>query len=464
MIDLTLLDVATAVGGVAVGDVDLVVRGPVLVDSRSASPGALFAAVVGEHADGHDFAAAAAANGAVAALTTRPLTVLPCVVVDDVVAALSRLAGTVLSRLREAGRPRVVGVTGSTGKTSTKDLLAQVLAPRGETVAPVGSYNNEIGLPLTVLRASPATEHLVLEMSARGLGHITALCQVAPLDVGVVLNVGSAHVGEFGSRAAIATAKAELVAGVVDDGVTVLNADDDLVAAMRSHARGRVVTFGCRPDADVAASGVRLDDRGRAAFRLESTAGSHPVSMQLVGEHHVANALAAAAAAIECGVPPADVAASLSTAVPLSRWRMEMRRTSDGVTVINDAYNANPESMQAALRALVRVAGDGPTWAVLGMMAELGAETDRQHALLGELCAALAVSHVVVVGAEAAGVADAARRGGVDTVECPDVESAVALLEERLEPGDTVLVKASRSVGLERVAEALAPATAGEAA
>ncbi len=466
MIPMSLDAVAAAVRGrladPATGHV--VVKAPAVVDSREVGAGGLFAALLGEHVDGHNFAGEAAARGAAAALASRPVGGLPAVLVDDVVAALGGLAQHVLVALRQRTALTVIGITGSSGKTSTKDLLAQVLAGAGSTIAPVGSFNNEIGLPLTVLRAEASTRHLVLEMSARGTGHIAALCAIAPVDVAVVLNVGTAHIGEFGSRAAIAAAKAELVGGLVDDGVAVLNIDDPLVAAMQSRARGRVVTVGRTDSADVRAADVMLDSAGRASYSLVTAGATTEVGLQLVGEHHVANSLAVAAVALELGMPQDAVARALSDAVALSRWRMEMRQTADGVQVVNDAYNANPESMRSALASLVHIAAGRPTWAVLGQMAELGDTAESEHEALGRHCVALGVSHVVAVGTVAGGIADAVRSAGGTAFVCADVDAAVVLLRARLRPGDTVLVKASRAAALERVAEALAPMNSGEAA
>ncbi|HVE63248.1 MAG TPA: UDP-N-acetylmuramoyl-tripeptide--D-alanyl-D-alanine ligase [Mycobacteriales bacterium] len=463
---MTLDAVASAVAGrvaePATGRV--VVDAPVVVDSRQATAGALFAAVVGEQVDGHSFAGDAAERGAVAALASRPVTGLPAVLVDDVVAALGALAQHVLATLRTVAAPSVVGITGSSGKTSTKDVLAQVLAASGPTIAPAGSFNNEIGLPLTVLRADASTRHLVLEMSARGIGHIAALCAIAPVDVAVVLNVGTAHLGEFGSREAIAAAKGELLDGVVGGGSTILNVDDPLVAAMTTRARGRVVTVGQAAAADVRAADVTLDPAGRASYTLVTSAGSSLVQLQLVGGHHVANSLAAAAAALELGMTQEAVTDALCAAVPLSRWRMEMRQTPDGVRLVNDAYNANPESMRAALAALVHIGAGQTTWAVLGPMAELGDDGPAEHLALGRHCVEIGVSHVVAVGEAARAIADGVRSGGGDVVECADAQAAVELLRARLVQGDTVLVKASRAAGLEQVADALAPDRSGEAA
>ena len=444
MIPLTLQEIAGAVGGRLDGvpDPGAAVTGAVEFDSRLVGPGGLFVALPGERVDGHDFAGTAVAAGAVGVLAARPVGV-PAIVVPDVLAALGALAHQVLARLP---RLTVVGVTGSSGKTSTKDLLAQLLARLGPTVAPPGSFNNEIGHPYTVLRADAATRYLVLENSARGIGHIAQLCAIAPPRIGVVLNVGSAHLGEFGSREAIAAAKGELVEALPAGGVAVLNADDPLVAAMAARTRARVRTFGTR--GDVRASEVRLEG-GRARFLLN---GTEPVALRLYGEHHVSNALAAAAVALELGMPPREVAAALSEAGPVSRWRMEVTDRADGVTVVNDAYNANPESVRAALDALGRIAGERRRWAVLGQMAELGAGADEEHAAVGRLVAGLGIARLVVVGEQAAPMHAAAVAEGADSVRVPDAAAAVDLLRRELRPPDVVLVKASRAAALERVA------------
>jgi UDP-N-acetylmuramoyl-tripeptide--D-alanyl-D-alanine ligase len=373
VIPLTLAEVAEAVGGRLTRG-DGTVTGKVTVDSRAVAPGDLFVAVPGERVDGHDFLGAAAAAGAVAALSTRPDDALPCVVVDEPVAALGRLAAAVHARLA-AGGLTTLGITGSSGKTSTKDLLGQVLATAGPTVSPPGSYNNDIGLPLTVLDADEDTRFLVLEMGSRGRGHIARLCRVARPDVGVVLNVGSAHLGEFGSADGIAVAKGELVEALPAEGTAVLNADDPRVIGMAPRTRARVVTTGVGgrdgSTADVRAEDVVLDEAGRAGFTLVTGGVRAAVRLQVVGAHQVANALSAAGAALAAGMTPEDVAAALSAAVPRSRWRMEVTRRDDGVTVVNDAYNANPESMRAALAALAGLPARRRV-AVLGAMAELG--------------------------------------------------------------------------------------------
>ncbi|ROO83959.1 UDP-N-acetylmuramoyl-tripeptide--D-alanyl-D-alanine ligase [Actinocorallia herbida] len=459
MIALSLDRIAALAGGTAHGGpadpAACVVTGPVVIDSRLAEPGALFVALPGERADGHDFAPAAVAKGAVAVLGTRPLPGIPTAVVPDVVAALGRLARGVLAELPEL---TVVGVTGSSGKTSTKDLLAQVFAAAGPTVAPPGSLNNEIGHPLTVLRGDAATRYLVLEKAARGVGHIRYLTDIARPSIGVVLNVGTAHLGEFGGREAVAQAKGELVEALDADGTAVLNADDPLVAAMASRTAARVVTYGRDPSADVRAEAETYDGEGRASFTLVTPEGAAPVTLRLHGAHAVSNALAAAAAARAAGLPVTLVAQALSQAAQLSRWRMEVTHRADGLTVVNDAYNANPESVRAALDALARMAEGRRTYAVLGPMAELGPSSVAEHEKIGQHAARTGVAGLIAVGPDAAPLLEGAKRIGTWNGECvqvDDVGTAVAVLGERLAPRDVVLVKGSRVAGLERVAQAL---------
>ncbi|MBL7500359.1 UDP-N-acetylmuramoyl-tripeptide--D-alanyl-D-alanine ligase [Frankia sp. CN7] len=472
MIPLTLAEVAGATDGRLGGGADpAALVTSVVVDSRLVRPGSLFVALPGARADGHDFAASAVAAGAVAVLAARPVDV-PAVLVADPALGLVRLAG----HARTLAKATVLAVTGSSGKTTTKDLLADLLGTLGPTIAPPGSFNNEIGLPLTLLRLEADTEYAALEMGARGLGHIATLCAIARPHVGLVLNVGSAHVGEYADgRAGIAAAKGELAEAASD--VAVLNADDELVAGMRPRAAGRVVTFGTAPGADVRAERVEIDHAGRASFDLVAGGERHRVALALVGAHQVSNALAAAAAAWAVGMAPAAAATALAAARPRSRWRMEVTTTAGGLVVVNDAYNANPESMRAALRALADLGrapaepalgrADGPvtgagrrrTWAVLGPMAELGAAADGEHAELGAFAAGLGIDRVVVVAEAARPLAAAAEAAGTRVDWVADVDAAVALLADATPgAGDVVLVKASRSYGLERVARALTEA------
>src|SRR6478672_8707978 len=457
MIELTPGQVAAVTQGTLRGaDPMARVTGSVEFDSRLITPGGLFVAFAGEHTDGHEHAAAAVEAGALAAVVTRPVPV-PHVLVGDGLAAMAALATEVARHLSAT----VIGITGSSGKTSTKDLVAALVERAGPTIAPPGSFNNELGHPYTVLRADASTRFLVLETSARGIGHIRALTRIASPRIGVVLNVGSAHLGEFGSREAIATAKGELVEALpaaTDGGVAVLNGDDPLVARMANRTRARVVTVGESPGVDVRADHVRLDDLGHATFRLSAPAGTTTVSLPLVGGHHVDNALAAAAVAMECGLSVPAIAETLSAAGPRSRWRMELVERNDG-------YNANPESVRAALKTLAAIGRARParTLAVLGEMAELGADAADEHDAIGRLAVRLDISRLIAVGAAARPMAHGAALEGSwdgESTWVADSDAALTLLQHELRPGDVVLVKASRAASLERIAIALGDASA----
>ncbi|HEY3733526.1 MAG TPA: UDP-N-acetylmuramoyl-tripeptide--D-alanyl-D-alanine ligase [Streptosporangiaceae bacterium] len=457
MIPLSLAELAAITHGVLdlVPDPQAEVRGPVVIDSRQVAPGGLFVALPGERADGHDFAAAAVAAGAVAVLASRPVGV-PALIVPDAEAALAPLARAVAARLPQL---TIAGITGSSGKTTTKDLLAQLAERLGPTVAPPGSFNNELGHPLTVLRADEQTRYLVLELGARGRGHIARLCAIAPPRLGAVLNVGRAHVGGyFVDQREVADAKGELVEALPAHGFAALNADDPEVIKMASRTAAHVIKFGLARHADVRAEGVTMDDAGRPSFTLVTPAGRAPVRLNLRGEHNVSNALAAAALAGPLGMTPGQVADGLSAAVARSGRRMEVTRRPDGVTVINDAYNANPDSMRAALTALASISGGGRGFAVLGTMAELGGNSAAWHEEIGAFAARLGVSALIVVGDEATPMlAGAKSQPGWpgELLAVPDGRAAAAALRQRIGPGDTVLVKASRSVGLWSVADEL---------
>jgi UDP-N-acetylmuramoyl-tripeptide--D-alanyl-D-alanine ligase len=450
VIPMSLQEIADAVGGTVAADVaDLVVTGPPYVDNRAPVPDGLFVAVVGERVDGHDYA-----DGAHAVLGSRP-TGAPTVVVDDPVVALGRLARHVVERIPGV---TVLALTGSQGKTGTKDYLAQVLGEAGPTVATAGNHNNEIGVPLTVLTADAETRYLVVEMGARGIGHIAYLCELAPPQVAAVLNVGTAHIGEFGSRAAIAQAKGEIVEALPADGTAVLNAGDELVAGMAGRTNARVLTFGA--GGDLAARGVEVDDLDRPSFEVGSAGEWHPVTLRHSGAHQVENALAAAAMAIAVGVPLERVAGALSAAASSSPMRMELHERADGLVVINDSYNANPASTTSALRALSVIGNrrGRRTVAVLGEMRELGDSAHAGHAEVGAAAAALGIDVVVVVGEPATGIADGLR-GATDwtgeAIVTAGRDEAVAWVRENVAAGDVVLVKASNGVALWVIADQL---------
>lgn len=448
MIPLRLSEVAAVVGGELHGE-DLLLRGPAYVDSRTPVPEGLFVALVGERTDGHEYAATAHA-----VLGSRP-TSRPTVVVEDPVVALGLLARHVVDRLDVT----VHAMTGSQGKTGTKDYLASVLrtlAGEDAVVATTGNNNNELGVPLTVLRADATTRHLVVEMGARGIGHIAYLCGIAPPSIAAVLNVGTAHVGEFGGREQIAQAKGEIVEALGADGTAVLNADDPLVAAMAPRTQARVMTFG--ETGRLRWREATLDRLGRPSFTLDLDGELCTVQLRQTGQHQVKNAAAAAAMAIAAGFTLPAVAQALGDAQAASRWRMEVTERSDGMVVVNDAYNANPDSVAAALEAVHAIARATPgrrTVAVLGEMKELGAEHDAGHRAVGAIAAELGIDVVVVVGEAARGIADTAAGGAGEVIVTPGREEAAAWVRQNAGPEDVVLVKASRGAALEWVAERL---------
>ena len=468
MIPVTVEHAAEVLGVTPVGGGDTQIAITSLVaDSRTVSLGALFVALRGERTDGHDFVTAARANGAVAALVSRPVDAGLSLVVPDPLEGLASLARDQVDQGHDRGM-RVLAVTGSQGKTSTKDMLAQILEPHGATISPLGNLNNELGLPLTVGRISPDTRFLIAEMGARGIGHIAYLCRIAPPDVSMVLNVGVAHVGEFGGRAAIAQAKGELVEALADDGVAVLNADDPLVWAMRSRTDAKVLAVGLATepawDSAVWASDLVSDAFDRFRFVLNSRLDDQmhcqvEVQLALSGRHQVANSVAAAGAALAVGTPLKAIGTALAKAQPRSRWRMELCTRADGVLVINDTYNANPDSMRAAIDTLAEIGrgrSGGRTWAVLGDMLELGASSEVEHAALGRHVAKRGVSGLITVGDHAVVVAEAAIVAGMDperVVVSRDRAEAVKQIQSDLAPADVVLIKASRGLALDTVAE-----------
>lgn len=430
---LPLTYVAAATAGEVRGP-DVMVDGA-CIDSRLIRPGQLFVALRGAR-DGHDFVDAALAGGAAACLVDKPPPSGTCVVVPDTFVALTALATAARYRLPR----RVVGITGSVGKTSTKDLLAAALSRRWRVSASPKSFNNELGVPLTVLGTPDDAEVVVVEMGARGQRHVASLCAVARPLVGVVTTVGVSHAEFFGTVEDIARAKGELIEALPEEGTAVLNAEVPLVAAMAGRAVARVLTFGLTTG-DVRAEAVTLDDALRPRFRLGSPWGNTVVSLAVSGHHHVTNALAAAAAALACDTPLEEVAAGLGDA-RLSPWRMQLERSPSGALVLNDTYNANPLSTEAALRGLAALPAERRT-ALLGVMAELGDVGPAEHARIGALAAELGIRVISIAAPEYGGEPAA------------DADDALARLGP-VGPGDAVLVKGSRAAGLESVAGTLA--------
>ncbi|AOH44613.1 UDP-N-acetylmuramoyl-tripeptide--D-alanyl-D-alanine ligase [Propionibacterium sp. NM47_B9-13] len=473
---MRVLDIATLAQWVEAAPVDDSAQvGPdVVIDTRKVTPGALYIALPGARVDGHDFTQAAQDAGAAAVLTTRSTDAqVPHLIVDDGRAGLSRLARHVVATERERGM-LTIALTGSSGKTSTKDMLAQILETFGPTVAPVGSFNNEIGAPLTACRSNEDTSFLVSEMGARGLGHISWLTSIVPPDVAMVLNVGIAHLGEFGSREVIAQAKGEIVGALAPDGWAVLNAADNLIAGMASRTHGHIAWFSPdadhrRPDAEIEAwaESIHADDLDRHSFTLAARYGGttwrSPVSLTTMGAHQVANAVAATAAALAAlamndGTDEQTViqiAGALSNAVSRSAMRMQLRERADGLVLVEDCYNANPDSMAASLAAMghvlaARRARDPQTRgvAVLGDMLELGADSARLNAESGRRAAQAGFDVIIAVGDEAESIADGAQTEGAHVIVATVEEAARSL---GWTSHDVVLLKASRGLALERV-------------
>ncbi|MBT1672521.1 UDP-N-acetylmuramoyl-tripeptide--D-alanyl-D-alanine ligase [Curtobacterium flaccumfaciens] len=490
MIAMTLAEIATAVGGELIGgaqatDVaepgDLVVEGSVETDSRLVRPGSVFFALPGEVTDGRRFVPVAVDAGAALVITPERVdTTAPQIVVADGYEALAALAHEVVTRVRMStadrvdadGRPaplRVVGITGSNGKTSTKNMLRTILDQHGATVAPEGSFNNHVGAPISMLRVTYDTRYLVVEMGASGVGHIAKLVSIAEPDLGVVLKVGLAHAGEFGGIEATQRAKSEMVTDLPETATALLNVDDDRVASMRDLTAARVVGFGTSAEADYRITGIETDRSG-TRFTLTAPPGQPggpdhvDVRLAILGEHHAMNASAALTVAHLWGVPLADGAAALASMTRAERWRMELLQGGpEGVTVINDAYNASPDSTAAALRTLAQIVRPGErTVAVLGEMAELGEYSVEEHDRIGRLVVRLGIGQLVVVGRGAMPIHQAATLEGSwdgESVYIEDVDDAVRAMQEMLRPGDVVLVKSSKSAELRFLGDRLGGVT-----
>ena len=439
--------IAEAVSGRVVGN-DVPVTGPVVTDSREAQAGSLYVARRGESADGHAFVSGAVERGAVAVIVEHEVDeAVAQIVVEDSTEALGALARAHVTKLRSSGDLDVIAMTGSVGKTTTKDLLLQIMSEDGPTVAPKLSFNNEVGLPLTVLLADESTRHLVLEMGASGPGHITYLTDIVAPDVAIELCVGHAHVGGFGGFEGVAAAKAELIKGTRPGGPVILNTDDPNVEAMAPLATGRVIRFSASGNerADVLARDVRLDRADRASFTLVTPEGEAPIDLKIVGRHHVANALAAAAGALTLGVSLEIVASVLSCARVLSPHRMdvhELRVDGTDLTLIDDSYNANLDSMRAGIAALASIGRDSQRIAVLGEMLELGEDSQSLHQQVGALIADAGVDTLIGLGADAYYYLE----GAPDVLNrevAADPQDAARLALEHAKDGAVVLVKGS---------------------
>lgn len=447
MIDLSVADIAEIVGGKSFGDSVAIVTAEPFFDSRSAIPGGIFLALEGEQVDGHNFVEEALAKGGVTAFTTRQVG-SNCIVVADVLEAISKLGAEVRRRLPKM---KVIGITGSQGKTTTKDIARHVLSIAGETIAPSQSFNNDLGVPLTLLRASAKTRFCVLEMGARHEGDIARLVQMAKPDIGVVLVVGTAHIGEFGSREAIARTKSEIVSNLSKDAIAILGTYDEFTPKMASQTPATVMYFGEKTSCDVRATDIDIRE-GRAHFDLVSKAGREPVALRLIGRHQVPNALAAAAIATALQMPIDKIASGLSTAEIASKWRMEISDIGS-LLLINDSYNANPESMRAALETLRYFAQErgGRAWAFIGKMHELGENSQRDHQSITAFADQMGIDHVVAVNTPEYGNTSGAQ---LLVQHVSSFDEALAISKE-ITPGDVILVKGSRAEGLEKLSDAL---------
>lgn len=462
MFRITLNEIAQVVGGQVIGDGELVVT-DLATDSRTAKQGDLFAAIVGQRIDAHDKVDQALAAGAVATLCTKSVPgnhiLIPAPSTgdtDSVIGALGKIAKYVRS-LNSA--LTVIGITGSSGKTTTKDVVGQVLAKHSATYAPVGSPNNELGLPQTILQAPMDTKYLVAEMGMRGLGHIKYLVDIAKPNISVVTNVGQAHIGEVGSIENIAIAKSEIVRDLTSNDFAVLNYDDTRVRKMSEVTQAKVITYGFSNNADFQAKNVTTKANGACDFDLVSGGQSAKVSLLIPGEHNVYNALAASAVASILGMDLPSIAAALDQVTIKSKWRMEVSELKNSITLINDAYNANPESMAAALKTLASIETIGRRWAILGTMHELGNEAMTEHDRIGRLVVRLNIDQLVVVGDTAKALhLGAAQEGSWDgeSVWFADFAQACDYIYKRVKPNDVLLFKASRSEAFDRLAELVA--------
>lgn len=453
MIHVTASELALVLGAELVGDGEVAVTGSVETDSRLVGKGTLFIAKPGEQADGHDFVADAKQKGAVLAIVQKTVDVqITQLVVGDSVEALGRLAAWLIKLLKSKGKLRVIGITGSNGKTTTKNMLRAILSRLGKTIAPIESFNNRVGAPISMLRADLETEFLVVEMGAEGLGSISYLANMASPDIGVILKVGMAHAGEFGGIENTALIKGELAEAIQDGGHLVLNADDGMVFAMKDKTQAKVHWFGTTTESEYLATGVVLSKSG-TSFELNWPDGEvTTVALRILGEHHIMNALAAATVSTLLGATKSQIVEALEAIELAERWRMQRVVRSDGVTIINDAYNASPDSMKAALQTLAQLGKMGSkTIAVLGEMAELGEYSIHEHDSIGRLVVRYNIDQLVVVGAGAKLIHMGATQEGSWDGESQfflSIAEALEYLRGILTDGDTVLVKSSKSANL----------------
>lgn len=446
MIAMKASEIARIVGGTFKGEEVLVTSAPV-ISSLDATPGSIFCAFVGENSNGHDFVTDAFAHGAVVALVSEEVKETH-ILVTDVLAALTMLARYVRKSLPNLS---VVGITGSQGKTTTKELARSIVSSHFTTVAPLGNYNNEIGVPLTLLQCDEKTQVCIVEMGARHVGDIAHLASISEPNIGVVLKVAPAHLGEFGSIEKIAQAKSEMISSLSTEATTIIGMYDEYTINMQSLHHGPILRFGLNPDADIRAADIEMRE-GKAHFDLVTPDGRNTVALRIFGMHQVANALAAAAICHALGLSNDHIAAGLSMAESHAKWRMEVHELPD-LLLINDAYNASPDSMAEALRTLVYFAQErgGESWAFIGTMHELGDESAALHQSIGALAAEIGIDHIVDVNEPryASGVPE---KSHTAVHHCASIEAAAEMMNH-IHPGDVVLCKASRSEKFDVLAE-----------
>lgn len=465
MIKLTLKQIAQAVDGkIEDSYSNVLVSGNVEIDSRKIKAGDLFVAINGHQVNGADFAQQAINNGAVGIICEKKISNLPCILVEDgvpnskdenqsSVVALSKLAKFVLEKLPNIKK---IALTGSSGKTTTKDLIADIAELIGPTVAPEGSFNNEIGLPLTILRCDENTKVLVSEMGARRIGNIKQLCEVVKPDISLILNIGTAHIEIFGSKENILKAKSEIISSLDSNEVAILNKDDETYEKLASLTKAKVFSFGTK-NADVYATNIELDQDGIASYILNYKNEKEQVKLKLVGLHQVSNSLAAAATFISLGVNLTEIAKKLSASTPKSRLRMQVEKSINGIEVINDTYNANPESVIAALETLKLKSQNRNTWAILGEMRELGSNSKHYHELVAQKIIDLEINNALIIGSGAKYIYDYLMLNNYkgSATYSDNIFDAIKVCKVLLQDKDLVLVKASRSIGLERVAQVI---------
>ena len=448
MIQMSIAEMAQIMGGRAHGDVELSNQAQFHFDSREVRAGDIFLALKGERADGHDYVADAISSGAALSIVSQAVS-SPHILVGDVLVAIAKLASHVRGELKDL---KVIGITGSQGKTTTKDLLFSILSNEGETIASLASFNNELGVPLTLLRCTDKSKYCILEMGARKSGDIAALTSLANPDVGAVLKVGNAHLGQFGSQEMIAKTKGELIAGLKSGAVAVLGTYDSFTPEMASAKGVMRVTFGDSAKCDIRAADIEARG-GFAHFDLVIGSDRHAVELQILGLHQISNALAAAAIASSLRVSVNRIASTLSNHAPLSKWRMELDEA-NGLTLINDSYNANPESMEAALKVLSLLAQErgGRSWAFLGLMHELGEASDQMHEEIGVIAQNLGIDYLVAINSKS--YLKQINPSIVTARHFDNWKESLSLFSE-FNPGDVILVKASRAEGLEELASAI---------